>query len=240
MNSMSYLVTNVTADDPVWEYDFRREIAEVSGKYKIATLKRELNKLMDKDPDSKISTKSMKSFCPAVSPAIPEAYEIHDTNRPAGKKAGELRRFLSEQIGRPQYEKIIRVTKRDLVELVVALRAAKDNIDRPVTAVPTILPEGAEQFIPDTAPAREQATHHPEVDPDKVIKLDKSWETHLESSISDDPWHVYEIDVTPRIKSEPEDIELLRRHAKAMERYGIAINQVEGSGESLDGVGFDR
>lgn len=120
------------------------------------------------------------------------------------------------------------MTKSNLVEVVVALRAAEAGLDRPVAAVPHSLPVGAEPFIPDVAPERNQPSHHPDVDPDSFVDLKGDWKRQIQSSIPDEPWYVYEFVVTPPVGEEHEDITLLRRHTVARKKFGTTAGDLDG------------
>ena len=220
--------TTINYDQSGWTYDFRQEIADAKNN-NIATIKTEICNVAAANIDPNFSHGSMKSFCDAVHPSIPHQYSVHDESISAGQKARELRRFLADHIGRPQYEKIIRLNKDDLAEFLVALRVVDAGLDSPVDAVPSTLPFGAERHIPDQPPERSKPTHHPDVDPESLVPLTDNWQSDIEEGLPTTDWYVYELDVTPLVDDEPEDIKLLRRHTKALEQFGK-------SGGNLNGV----
>lgn len=229
MVSPSNFEKDATADTPGWRYDFRQLItAEQEGNYQ-QDLIDELNRLVGSEYDANDPTTSVRALYETISPAIPQEYVIHDEHASSGHKARELRRFLSDQIGCPPYDKIINVTNPVLAEFIVAFRAMDADITRPVDAVPTTLPIGAEVFIPDSAPERGRPSHYPGVDRDSIIELNDGWKDRLRSWVDDHSWYVYVLDVTPPVDEERDDITLLRRHTRAMIRHGL-------DGEDLEGI----
>lgn len=234
MNSPLVFNTDIAADHSNWEYDFRPEIDYLKARKHnyIPDIKEKLNRLAGRNPDATIN-QTVDGVSSAIGGLIPEEYRVTDKQSSTGTKATGLRNFLTDQIGRPQYEKYIQNNKRDLVELLVALRAYDADIPRPVDAVPTSLPIGIEQFIPDIAPERSPPTHHPDVDPDAITKLTGRWQEQVQAMTSEtaesDIEYIYAFDATPEFEDEAEDFALLRRHVAAMTRKGIV-------GESLEGI----
>lgn len=220
--------TVIKYNQPVWEYDFRQEIADTKQANTIPSIKTEISNIADSNVDPGFSHGSMKAFCNAIHSTIPHQYAVHDEAASAGQKARELRRFLADHVGRPQYEKIIHLTKDDLAECLVALRVAAAGLNTPVEAVPTTLPSGAERHIPDQPHARSQPTHHPDVDPESFIPLTRNWQSGIKARFPTADWYVYELDVTPPVDDEPEDIELLRRHTEAVEQFGKSGGKLNG------------
>ena len=231
--------TDIKYDQPSWSYDFREEIADTKGANTIASLKTEISNFATTNLDPDFSHSSMKAFCNAVHPTIPHQYAVHDETASAGQKARQLREFLSDHVGRPKYEKIIRLTKDDIAEFLVGLRVVAADLETPVDAVPTTLPSGAEHHIPDHPPARGQLTHHSDVDSESFIPLTGNWQSDIKTQLQTADWYVYELDVTPPVDDESEDIKLLRRHTEGRVQWGESNVKLDGIYRAADVLNHD-
>lgn len=149
-----------------------------------------------------------------------------ETSRVA-TRAIALKILLHEQVGRPLYEPVERLSKQDFAECIVAVDAFSEGFDHGMGLhTPTTLPRDVSGFV-DEPPDRYQTPDSPfniAIDPEPgsiTEQIDAQFDT------ADSPYCVYVLDCTPPIDNEPAKIWDRRRAVQTKIEAGISLSELE-------------
>lgn len=117
--------------------------------------------------------------------------------------ATALKLLLHEQVGRPLYEPVERLTKQDFAECIAAVDAYNDGLESGMGVhTPTALPLDVDAFI--EAPPDRSST--PESPFESILDLqpdDDNQDIGTFDEFADSPSYVYVFDCTPPVDDEP-------------------------------------
>ncbi|RDZ54588.1 hypothetical protein C5C07_03430 [Haloferax sp. Atlit-4N] len=211
--------------------DFRNEINEVLDENTKAELKDALadrfgERTTSVNPLTKAMFAELRSGTRPVEYARESDYYSDEMSRVA-KNATALKRLLHEQVGRPLYEPVERLRKRDFAECVVAVDAFHEGREYGIGLhTPTTLPLAVSEFVGEP-PERSQT-------PDSAFKVTADLESstsvqEFDSKFSsmDSPYYVYVLDCTPAIDNEPAKIWDRRRAVQTKVESGVSTATLE-------------
>jgi len=134
--------------------------------------------------------------------------------------ATALRVLLTEQIGRPVYERISNVSKAEWADAIVAIDDGYvESGDE--SHVPISLPEGTEEHLTDP-PNREESPAQSKSDISDFSDFE-SWVA--ENQPPDRSHAAYVVDCTPSIDDESPAIHELRKHTYALTQAGVELTK---------------
>ncbi|WP_115864773.1 GIY-YIG nuclease family protein [Halorussus litoreus] len=146
--------------------------------------------------------------------------------KPVKKNATALKFLLHKQVGRPLYERVLTLKKRDFAECITAIDAYESGQKRGTGEhIPTSLPDEADDFVSDP-PRRKRSTSSSF---DTIVELTGDYQKEVaqwldqNSNGGSSPYFVYVLDCTPDTgENESEKVRNLRCAVETKITSGIS------------------
>ena len=225
--------------------DFRASIDELEGSH----TKGELVDLLAEKVGRKVTSvnPTTEAMFDRIAPnELPIEYArrssyFSEEMQPVAKNALALKHLLHEQVGRPLYNRVVRLKKWGFAECSVAIDAHDEGVERaPGAHVPTTLPLDAEGFV-EEPPERRQPTESPF---QTIVTLDDGYEGRLTEwlaaapDIANSSYFVYALDCTPAVGVEENPMLYdLRRAVATKAAHGVgtwSLGDGEGAAAALN------
>lgn len=154
-----------------------------------------------------------------------------DDFQPVAKNALALKILLHQQVGRPMYDRILTLKKRDFAECIAAVDAHDEGSERGFGLhTPTTLPRDVDEFV-NSPPNRTQTRDSLF---DTIAEIEGEYDEQItcwcnqNPELADAPFYVYVLDCTPVVgERENQMVWDLRREVQTKMEAGIPITTLK-------------